>query len=98
MAFAHVTATLSYRDIVADELARKIAAAKTPEEVENILREKINHLVSFIDKVYEDQFRLVNLMTAGQLYAYDAILFRLGKNASRQEWSQAIKEWKEAQP
>ena len=98
MAFAHVTTILSYRDVVADELARKIAAAKTQEEVENILREKINHLVSFIDKFYEDQFRLVNLMTSEQLTAYEEIQRRLGSKASREEWGQAIKEWKEAKP
>ena len=98
MAFANVTTILSLREQVERELAYKIDEAKTREEVEAILREKINQLVSRLDRVYEDQFRLVNLMTYGQLSAYDEIGFRLGKNASREEWRQAIKEGKEAQP
>lgn len=98
MAFANVTTILPLREQVEKELAYKIDDAKTREEVETILREKINQLVSRLDRVYEDQFRLVNLMTYGQLSAYDEIGFRLGKNASREQWNQAIKEWKEAQP
>ena len=98
MAFANVTTILSLREQVAKELAYKIEEAKTREEVDTILRDKIDHLVSRLERVYEDHFRLVNLMTSEQLTAYEAILTRLGKNASRQKWSQAIKEWKEAQP
>ena len=98
MAFANVTTILSLKEQVAKELAYKIIDAKTREEVEAILRDKINHLVSRLDKVYEDHFRLVNLMTSEQLTAYEAIQRRLGSKASREEWSAAIKEWKEAQP
>ena len=98
MAFANVTTILSLREQVAKELAYKIEEAKTREEVETILRDEVNHLVSRLERVYEDHFRLVNLMTSERLTAYQAILVRLGKNASRQKWSQAIKEWKEAQP
>jgi len=98
MAFANVTTILSLKEQVAKELAYKIIDAKTREEVEAILRDKVNHLVSRLEKVYEDHFRLVNLMTSEQLTAYEEIQRRLGPKASREEWSQAIKEWKEAQP
>ena len=57
MAFANVTTILSLREQVAKELAYKIEEAKTREEVEAILRDKINHLLSRLERVYEDHFR-----------------------------------------
>jgi hypothetical protein len=98
MAFANVTTILSLREQVAKELAYKIEEAKTREEVEAILRDKVDHLVSRLERVYEDHFRLVNLMTSEQLTAYEEMQRRLGPKANREEWSQAIEEWKEAQP
>lgn len=98
MAFANVNVIKSIREQISDNWARKIDEAKTNDEVETILFEQISHLEDFLEREIDTNFRLVNLMTSEQLAAYDEIQRRLGPKASREEWSQAIKEWKEAQP
>ena len=98
MAFANVNVIKSIREQLSDNWARKIDEAKTNDEVETILFEQISYLEDFLEREIDTHFRLVNLMTSKQLAAYDEIQRRLGPKASREEWSQAIKEWKEAQP
>lgn len=98
MAFANVNVIKSIREQISDNWARKIDEAKTNDEVETILFEQISHLEDFLEREIDTNFRLVNLMTGKQLAAYDEIQRRLGSKASREEWSAAIKEWKEAQP
>jgi len=98
MAFANVNVIKSIREQISDNWARKIDEAKTNDEVETILFEQISYLEDFLEREIDTNFRLVNLMTSKQLAAYDEIQRRLGPKASREEWSQAIKEWKEAQP
>ena len=98
MAFANVTVIKSVREQISDNWARKIDEAKTNDEVETILFEQISHLEDFLEREIDTNFRLINLMTSEQLTAYEEIKRRLGPKASREEWSQAIKEWKEAQP
>ena len=98
MAFANVNVIKSIREQISDNWARKIDEAKTNDEVETILFEQISYLEDFLEREFDTNFRLVNLMTSEQLTAYEAIQRRLGPKASREEWSQAIKEWKEAQP
>ena len=98
MAFANVNVIKSIREQLSDNWARKIDEAKTNDEVETILFEQISYLEDFLEREFDTHFRLVNLMTGKQLAAYDEIQRRLGPKASREEWSQAIKEWKEAQP
>lgn len=98
MAFANVNVIKSIREQISDNWARKIDEAKTNDEVETILFEQISHLEDFLEREIDTNFRLVNLMTSEQLTAYEEIQRRLGPKASREEWGQAIKEWKEAQP
>lgn len=98
MAFANVNVIKSIREQISDNWARKIDEAKTNDEVETILFEQISHLEDFLEREIDTNFRLVNLMTSEQLTAYEEIQRRLGSKASREEWGQAIKEWKEAQP
>jgi hypothetical protein len=98
MPIVHVTTSKSIREHVSDEWARKIDEAKATDNVEDILFQQIAYLEDFLEREFDTNFRLVNLMTSEQLTAYEAIQRRLGPKASREEWSQAIKEWKEAQP
>lgn len=98
MAFANVNVIKSIREQISDDWARRIDEAKTNDEVETILFEQIAYLENFLEREIDTNFRLVNLMTSEQLAAYEEIQRRLGPKANSEEWSQAIKEWKEAQP
>lgn len=98
MAFANVHTVKSLRETVDERLARKLEAAKTSDEVKNILFHEIADLQDFLDREIRHHFRVVNLMTRKQLDAYDEIQRRLGPKASDEAWTQAIKEWKEAHP
>jgi hypothetical protein len=98
MAFANVNVIKSIREQISDNWARKIDEAKTNDEVETILFQQIAYLEDFLEREFDTHFRLVNLMSSEQLAAYEEIQRRLGSKASREEWGQAIKEWKEAQP
>jgi hypothetical protein len=80
------------------EFERQLNEAKTSNQVEHVLFCKIRDLEDELDALDAVQFRLVNLMSSKQLDAYDEIQRRLGPKASDQDWTQAIKEWKEAQP
>ena len=98
MPIVHVTTIRSPREHISQEWARKIDEAKPTDDVEDILFQQIAYLEDFLEREFDTHFRLVNLMTSEQLTAYEAIQRRLGSKASREEWSAAIKEWKEAQP
>lgn len=96
MPIVHVTTIRSIREHVSQEWARKIDEAKPTDDVEDILFQQIAYLEDFLEREFDTHFRLVNLMTGKQLAAYDEIQSRLGPRANREEWSQAIREWKEA--
>ena len=96
MPIVHVTTIRSIREHVSQEWARKIDEAKPTDDVEDILFQQIAYLEDFLEREFDTNFRLVNLMTGKQLAAYDEIQRRLGPGANREEWSQAIREWKEA--
>ena len=78
------------------EFERQLGKAKTSYQVESVLFSKIRDLDDELDALADVQFRLVNLMTGKQLAAYDEIHSRLAPKASRKQWADAIKEWKEA--
>jgi hypothetical protein len=98
MPIVHVTTIRSPSEHISQEWARKIDEAKTTDDVEDILFQQIAYLEDFLEREFDTRFRLVNLMTRKQLDAYDEIQRRLGSKANREQWADAIKEWKEAQP
>lgn len=96
MPIVHVTTIRSPSEHISQEWARKIDEAKATDDVEDILFQQIAYLEDFLEREFDTHFRLVNLMTGKQLAAYDEIQRRLGSKAGREQWADAIKEWKEA--
>ena len=97
-AFAHVTTILPFREVCANSLTAKLVKAKDDWQVQNALHDHIEELTAFAERESRMTFRLVNLLTSQQLYAYDEIAEQLGKDATNEQWTAAIKEWKKKQP